>query len=224
MFDETLTNYAILFWIILKYIYAKETFLSLKHDIDMVKEELNSEEKFFEKAVITERFVKKYKNVMIGSLVAIVLVVGANIAYDLNKKSQMNASNEALAELNKDANNAGVLARLQSLSPNLHDAWLYSKAIADKDLATLEKLKDSKAMLISDLASYELAQNKKDMAGLDAYSLQQNAIYKDLAQVQSAVLLMNEGKIEAAHQKLALITEQSPLSKTAKALLHYGVK
>jgi len=35
--------------------------LSLKQDIEMVKEELNSEEKFFEKAVLTERFVKKYK-------------------------------------------------------------------------------------------------------------------------------------------------------------------
>jgi len=47
--------------------------LSLKENIGMVKEELTAEEQFFEKAVVTERFVKKYKNVMIGSLVVIVL-------------------------------------------------------------------------------------------------------------------------------------------------------
>lgn len=79
-------------------------------------------------------------------------------------------------------------------------------------------------MLVGDLASYEIAQNTKDAAKLDAYALEQNAIYKDLAQVQSAVLLINEGKIEAAHQKLSLIGEQSPLNNIAKALLHYGVK
>ena len=39
------------------------TVVSLKENIEMVKNELNSEEQFFEKAVQTERFVKKYKKV-----------------------------------------------------------------------------------------------------------------------------------------------------------------
>jgi hypothetical protein len=192
--------------------------------MDMVKEELNSEEKFFEKAVITERFVKKYRNAIIGSFAAVVVVAAANIAYDVNKQNKIDSANQAFIELSKDANNSDALAKLKSLSPNLHDVWLYSKAVADKDLAALEKLKDSKAMVVGDLASYEIAQNTKDAAKLDAYALEQNAVYKDLAQVQSAVLLINEGKIEAAHQKLSLIGEQSPLNNVAKALLHYGVK
>ncbi len=198
--------------------------MSFRNDIDMVKEELNSEEKFFEKAVITERFVKKYRNAIIGSFVAVVVVAAANIAYDVNKQNKIDSANQALTELSKDANNSDALAKLKSLSPNLQDAWLYSKAVADKDLAALEKIKDSKAMLVGDLASYEIAQNTKDAAKLDAYALEQNAVYKDLAHVQSAVLLITEGKIEAAHQKLSLIGEQSPLNNIAKALLHYGVK
>ena len=48
--------------------------MSLKDNIEMVKEELNSEEKFFERSVITERFVKKYKNAIIASVVVIVLL------------------------------------------------------------------------------------------------------------------------------------------------------
>ncbi|MCX6076962.1 MAG: hypothetical protein NTW78_08780 [Campylobacterales bacterium] len=198
--------------------------MSFRNDMDMVKEELSSEEKFFEKAVITERFVKKYKNLIIGSFVAVVVVAFANIVYDVNKQNRIESANKALSDLRKDANNSDALAKLKSLSPNLHDVWLYSKAVADKDLATLEKLKDTKAMLVGDLTVYEIAQNTKDAAKLDAYALSQNAVYKDLAQVQSAVLLMNEGKVEAAHQKLSLIGEQSPLNNIAKALLHYGVK
>jgi len=187
----------------------------------MVREELTSEEKFFEKSVITERFIKKYKKVIIGGVLSIVVLVGANIAYEANKESTAIAANEALSELNSDSTNDKALARLKSLSPALHDAYLYSKAIADKDMKTIESLKSSKDTIVSDLASYESAQ---DISQLESYSLSQDSIYKDLAQVQSAIILMNEGKTQKAHEKLLLISDSSSLSNVAKALLHYGVK
>jgi len=195
--------------------------LSLKNNIEMVREELNSEEKFFEKAVITEKFVKKYKNVMIGSFVAIVLVIGANIAYEANKQSKMDAANEALLELSKDSKNSAAASQLKALSPNLYDVWILSQAVANKDLVSMKELKNSKAILVSDLATYELAQ---DSASLSSYASKQNAVYRDLALVQSAVILMNENKIDKAHQELSKIGLQSPLAKIASALLHYGVK
>ena len=195
--------------------------MSLKNNIEMVREELNSEEKFFEKAVITEKFVKKYKNVMIGSFVAIVLVIGANIAYEANKQSKMDAANEALLELSKDSKNSAAASQLKALSPNLYDVWILSQAVANKDLVSMKELKNSKAILVSDLATYELAQ---DSASLSSYASKQNAVYRDLALVQSAVILMNENKIDKAHQELSKIGLQSPLAKIASALLHYGVK
>ena len=198
--------------------------MSLKNDIEMVKDELNSEEKFFEKAVITEKFVKKYKNLMIGSVVALVLVVGANIAYDMNKQSKIDGANAALLLLQKDSKDSASLAQLKALSSNLHDVWLYSKAMADKDAVALAQLQNSKALIVSDLVAYELAQNKKDTAALNSYAMKQSSIYKDLAQVQSAVLLINSGEIQKAHDKLSTITEASSLYRVAKALLHYGVK
>ena len=109
----------------------------------MVKEELNSEEKFFEKAVITEKFVKKYKNIMITTLSVIVIGVGASIAYDINKKSTIEKANNSLSILQKDGSNSKEIQTLKQLSPNLHDVWLYSKAIADKDSSLLKKLQDS---------------------------------------------------------------------------------
>ncbi len=198
--------------------------LSLKNDINMVKEELNSEEKFFEKAVMTEKFVKRYKNLMIGSLVVVVAVVAANIAYDINKQNNIESANQILLTLSANPDNTQALKELKDISPRLYDVWLLSKAIVAKDMATLKELKSSKVMLVGDLSAYELAQNSKDIDALNDYASKQNSIYRELAQVQSAVMLMHEGKTDLAHQKLATISEQSSLYKVAQALLHYGVK
>jgi len=198
--------------------------LSLKNDIEMAKEELNSEEKFFERAVITEKFVKKYKNLMIGSVVVVVLLVGANIAYDVNKQNQITAANDALKVLGSDAKNSNALLTLKNISPELYDVWIYSNAIANKDLLSIKELKNSSSALVGDLASYELAQNSKDVSSLEFYASKQDAIYKDLALVQSAIILMNNAEIQKAHDKLLKIPPQSSLSKIASALLHYGVK
>ena len=198
--------------------------MSLKNDIEMVKEELNSEEKFFEKAVITEKFVKKYKTLMIASFVVAVVGVGGNIAYQANVNSKIEAANQTLATLDANPSDEAAKAMLKSLSPALFDVWNYSQAVASKDLETLKKLETSKTTLISDLASYELAQDSKDLAKLDAYASKQGAIYTDLAQIQSAIILLDEGKVDLAHNKLTTISENSALYKVSKALLHYGVK
>ena len=196
--------------------------MSLKTDIEMVKDELTSEEKFFEKAVVTEKFVKKYKNIMIGSVVAITLFVAGNITYNMSEQNRIEAANVALLELQKDANNKTALSQLESLSPVLADVWSYSNAVANNNIAVLEKLKSSKSEFISDLATYSAAAG--DSKKLESYAAQKDAIYADLANIQGAVLLMNENNIDAAHKKLAMITLNSPLSKIAKALMHYGVK
>ncbi len=198
--------------------------MSLKTEIEMVKDELTSEEKFFEKAVVTEKFVKKYKKLLIGSVIAIVLITAGNITYTINQQNTIDSANIALLELQISSDNPATLARLESLSPTLSSLWLYSQAVVNKDMKTFEKLKNSKALLISDLASYELAQNSKKIEILDAYAKNQNVIYADLARVQSAVILMNEKKIDEAHEILSMINVNSVLSQVAHALIHYGVK
>jgi len=198
--------------------------LSLKENIGMVKEGLTAEEQFFEKAVVTEKFVKKYKNVMIGSVVVIVLVVAGNIIYNMNRASTLNAVNKTLVTLELNPSSKVAQDKLASLSPTLNDVWLYSQAVAHQDLKTLNSLQNSKAPLIGGLATYEAAQNSQDKAKLEAYAQTQGAIYRDLAQVQLAIILMNENKITDAHEHLSMIGIESPLAPVAKALMHYGVK
>jgi len=189
----------------------------------MVKEELNSEEKFFEKAVVTEKFVKKYKKALIGSVVVVVLLVAGNITYNISETKRVEEVNTLLTQL-QEAPTPALQARLNSLSPALSDVWSYSQAVVNKDVQSLAKLEKSKAILIADLASYEVAQNSNDIKALESYVNNNDAVYADLARVQAAVLLMNEKKIDEAHAKLSLINVTSPLAQVAKALMHYGVK
>ncbi|MBA1432530.1 MAG: hypothetical protein FAF04_02785 [Epsilonproteobacteria bacterium] len=198
--------------------------MSLKENIEMVKDELNSEEKFFEKAVMTERFVKKYKKPLIGFVAAIILVVAADLGYEASEQNRIESANKTLEQLQKNPADKLALDRLASLSPALHDVWIYSQAIAQKNAEDLQKLKNSKALLVNDIAVYEAAQYKEDLAALQEYSKKQNAIYKDLGAVMSAVILMNEGKIDEAHDSLEMIGVDSPLAQVASALMHYGVK
>lgn len=198
--------------------------MSLKQDIEMVKEELNSEEKFFEKAVITEKFVKKYKNVMIASVVVIILGVSANIAYTINKQNRIDEANLALSQLQSNPKDEGALSKLEVLSPALYNVWSYSQAVANKDVESLKKLENSKSELIGDLAAYDVASESKNVEALSSYALKQDAIYKDLAQIQAAVLLINESKTTEAQEKLSMISIDSPLAQVANALMHYGVK
>ena len=190
----------------------------------MVREELTSEEKFFEKAVVTEKFVKKYKNVLIGSVVAITLFVAGNIIYNINKQNTLEAANSALLKLESNPSDQATLATLNSLSPALHDVWVYSQALTHNNMKDLEKLKNSKALLIADLSTYETAQNSQNIKKLENYSEKQNAIYRDLAQVQMAIILMKSGKVDEAHSKLSMISVNSPLAQISHALMHYGVK
>jgi len=198
--------------------------LSLKNDIEMVKEELSSEEKFFEKAVMTERVVKKYKKVIIGAVVGVTLFVAGSIVYSEMQDARVADANGLLLELKATPSNQAALARLASLSPNLHDVWLYSQAVATQNSAGFEKLLSSKAPFVADFAAYELAQATNDIEKLERYAQKQDAIYADLAIVQAALIFINSGETEKAHAKLKAISINSAFSEVASALMHYGVK
>ena len=198
--------------------------MSLKDNIEMVKDELNSEEQFFEKAVQTERFVKKYKKPLIGIVVAAVLALTAGSAYDIYIQNKIDASNSALNILLGNPGDAAAQKELKSLNPKLYDVWTLSTALKTKDKAALSSLKSSKALVVADMAQYELAAIDQDETALQNYAQKGDALFKDLAVLEAAVLLMEKGDKEAAHNKLAMIPMNSPVYKLAQSLSHYGVK
>lgn len=198
--------------------------MSLKENIDMVKEELNSEEKFFEKAVLTERFLKKYKKLLIGSLVAVVVLIGANVAIDISNQNRVDKANQILLKLQNGSKDETLKAELKTLSPNLYNAWLYSMSVKNRDKKGLQEVAKSSTFIVSDMAEYEAVELEPKTETLDSYAQKNQAIYKDIATVESAVLLLKANKIEQAHIKLASIGVDSKMYDVASSLLHYGLK
>jgi len=190
----------------------------------MVKEELNSEEQFFEKAVQTERFVKKYKKPLIAIVSATVLAVITASAYNIYTQNKIDTSNTALNVLLQDPADTAAQEELKALNPKLYDVWSLSNALKTKDKAALSALQSSKALVVADLAQYELAAMGEDEKALENYAQKSGALLKDLAVIEAAVLLIEKGEKEAAHNKLSMISLNSPVYKLAQSLSHYGIK
>lgn len=198
--------------------------MSLKENMEALKEELNSEEKFFENAIRTERFIKRYKKPLIAAVVASVLAVVGVIGYQTYSQAKIESSNAAFNTLLANPNDKNAEQTLQSDNPKLYDVWKLSRAIAQNDAAMLDSLKHSEAFGVADIASYESAAIKNDMQSLDIYTKKQGVLYKDLALIELAVHAMEEGKIELARQKIGLIPQESPMFQVGQSLLHYGIK
>lgn len=192
--------------------------------MDALKEELSSEEKFFESAVRTERFVKRYQKPLIAVVAGSLLAVAGAIGYQTYTNAKIESSNAAFNLLLSNPTDAKAEETLKNDNPELYDVWKLSRAIAQNDVTLLEGLKNSEAFGVSDIAQYEAAAIKGEIAALEQYTKKQGALYKDLALLELAVSSIEKGDIKAAHQKIALISEESPLYQTAQALSHYGVK
>ncbi len=198
--------------------------MSLKENVDFIKEELTSEEKFFEKAVVTERFIKKYKKSIIALVSLIVVVALGDVAYKIKEQKRIEEANAELAVLTKNPTDLQAQNRLKELSPKLFSVWSFAQAVTTNDTKKLNELKNSKLPVINDLAAYEVAVRSGDQKELADYELRQQAIYKDLAIVDSAVIYMNKKQTKKAKDQLVMIGENSPLYGVAVVLNHYGVK
>jgi hypothetical protein len=192
--------------------------------MEALKEELSSEEKFFESAVRTERFVKRYQKPLIATVVASLLAVVGAIGYQAYRNAKIESSNAAFNLLLVNPMDTKAEQTLKNDNPELHDVWKLSRGIAQNDVSILEGLKHSESFGVADIATYEAAAIKGDIQSLEKYTKKQGALYKDLALLELAVSAIEKGDSASAHQKLALITEESPLYQVAEALSHYGVK
>jgi predicted negative regulator of RcsB-dependent stress response len=189
-----------------------------------LKEELSSEEKFFESAVKTERFVKKYKKPMIASVIVLLLGLGGSVTYQIINDAKVERANTALNTLLMNPMDQNALKELSSQGGSLYELYSLSKALRDNDLKTLQTLKGAKSFEVADIASYESAVLSKDEKVLDAYSKKQGSMYQELAVIELAVLSIQKGVSKAAHISLALIKEDSAVYPLAQMLSHYGVK
>ncbi len=186
----------------------KENMQALKDELN--SEELNSEEKFFENAVRTERFVKKYQTPMIASLVILLVGVGGYMGYEAYSNAKIEKANAALSTLLMNPSDQKALKVLADNGGPLYDIYTLSKAVKEKDAKALNTLRSSTSLEVSDIATYD--------------SKKQGSLYQELAMVELAVASIQKGDTSSAKRSLSMINEESPLYPMAQTLSHYGVK
>lgn len=189
--------------------------MSIKNDVDYIKEELNSEEKFLESFVKLERFYKKNKVIIIA---AIVIIVGLVIGYYTTKYIQNSNKTEANIAFNKVLENpkdSQALETLKTKSDKLYQLALYLNA---KDEG---KTVDVNIKYLKEISTYQEALAKNDIAKLNSVSMQNDFLLKEFAIFNKALIQTENGKFEDAKATLKLIPADSKVNDLVKVLKHY---
>ena len=189
--------------------------MSIKENVDYVKEELNSQEKFLESFVKGERFYKKYRTLILASIA--IIVIGA---IGIKKKKNVDESNKLEANLafNKvlqNSNDKEALELLKNKNEKLYEVALFLQGKNEN------KAVDINIPVLKELAEYQVALSNKNVDELSNLSMQGDFLLKEFALFNKALLLSNEGKYEDAKTVLKLIPQTSKAFELANLLNHY---
>ncbi len=189
--------------------------MSIKENVDYVKTELSSEEKFLENFVRSERFFKKYKTLILSFI--IIIIVGFIAVFIKTKVDESNKfeANLAFNKVLENNNDAKALADLKAKNKDLYEIALYLQAKKEA------KIIETNVPLLKELSKYETALANKSITELDNVSMQSDFLLKDFAVFNKALFLANEGKFREAKTTLALIPQTSKAFELAKLLNHY---
>lgn len=189
--------------------------MSLKDNVNYVKNGISSEEKFLETTVKAERFFKKYKTLVI---VAVILVVVAFIALGTSnylKQENKKVVNIAFNTLLKSPNDKEALSVLNDKSTQLYKIALYLQAKnVNKDLSIDLKF-------FKELSAYKEAIKTKNVSALNDVSMQNNFLLKEFAIFNKALIQAQNGKYKEAKTTLTLIPKSSNVNDLVKVLNHY---
>ena len=191
--------------------------MSVKNNLDFIKSEFSSDEKIIENAFRLELLYKRYKHIIWGvcGVVAILAIfVGAK---SLIVESNAKKSSEILSNLLESPDDDNLRASLQKSNENLYNLFLLKESLDNGNTADLQGLSEAKNEFVQYLANYHLGSFERDSALLaksDKYAL------GDLAKLQSAYMMIQNGKITDAKNILNTIAADSQLAEIARILAH----
>jgi len=187
--------------------------MALKEEINYIKNELSTEEKFFESFFKIEKFYKKHK-IKIISLIGLIIIIitGYSINNYLEKKRILRvnqAYNEILANKNIEKN----LKILKEDSPILYKIALYKTA----------KAKNIDLTYLKELTKLQNAFNNNDLKTINNLILSNDLLLKDYAIYYKAVLLTYKKEYKKAKNILEQIPQDSVVNELKIPLIHYLV-
>ena len=189
--------------------------MSIKENVDYIKEELSSQEKFLENFVKGERFYKKYKT-LIFAFIAIVILggIGLVIKNNIDESNKLKA-NIAFNKVLQNSTDTQALEELKNTNEKLYEVALFLQAKKEN------KAVDINIPLLKELSKYQVALANKNVDELTNLSMQNDFLLKEFAIFNKALLLSNEGKYDDAKSTLKLIPQTSKAFELANLLNHY---
>lgn len=191
--------------------------MSLKENVDFVKEELSSEEKFLEGFVKVERFYKKYK---IFIIIAVVAVVAGTIGFYVTKYLQEQTKVEANIAFNKVLENPKDSASLDILKEKSTQLYQVAQYLQAKENG---EFSDIQVKYLKELSDYQKALSTNNSQELNKISMQNDFLLKEFAIFNKALILTQDGKYEDAKAALKLIPADSKVNDLVNVLKHYLV-
>ena len=196
-----------------------ERALSLKENIEAIKEELTAEEKFLESVIKTESFYKKNKKLIISVSLAVLVGVIGSMGYNYLKRQKELKSNELYLSLIQKADEAKK-KELKSLNPKLYELYTMQVALKSGDVKTLKSLQSSISdPILKDLLTYQIASLEEK--GLLKYAESGDPILKDFANLNAAYIELKNGNHQKAEDILGFISPTSTIYQIAQSLKHY---
>jgi hypothetical protein len=186
--------------------------VSIKDEIQHVKAELSSDEKILESAFKLERVYKKYKYLIWGIVILLLLGYAGNAGWNAYRQGKIDSANDAFLSLQKEPTNSDALDKLKANNPKLYDLFELKQAMANKSVSKLEALKDSQDPIISAIAAYH--------AGVLNGKPVDSVYYHDMVLIEEAYQDLQAGKKSEAKNKLSLVPEDSPVAKIAQLMEH----
>lgn len=190
--------------------------MSLKQNVDFIKEEMNNDEKMLEGLIRFESWFKRYKTTLIAfAIVILVLIFGymGNNYYQETKQQEI--SNLYEKALKGDEN---ALLALQNSKSKLYDLYLFQEALKTNDEKTLKALESSKDSIIAQFSKLQNASLSQNLNALDSKES------GDFGYLQAAFLEIQAGKTQEAKMILSKIQNDSHVRDFANALEHLSIQ
>ena len=188
--------------------------MSIKENVDYVKNELSSEEKFLENFVKGERFFKKYRTLIFTFVaIAILTTIGMLVKQKIDESNKL----EANIAFNKFLENADEkeLFIIKDKNEKLYEIALFLKAKREN------KTSEVNIPMLKELSKFQQSTTNKNLEELNTLSMQNDFLLKEFAIFNKALLLSNDGKYEEAKEALKQIPQTSKASEFANLLNHY---
>jgi len=185
--------------------------VSLKENIDYVKEEISTQESFMENFFKIEKFYKKYKSAIIVVIaVAIVGVIGYYVSNYITLQNKIE-SNKAFNTLLENPSDKEALATLKEKNKKLYNIALFMK-----DSSTNNEIE-----FLKELSLYSQAIKEQDIQKLSSVTQSQDFLLKDFALLNKALLLVEKQQYKEAKETIKQISKDSNINVLVQMLEHY---